>query len=999
MGNGYSSTDEEEAYRLGTGANASDTEFFYSGPIIRRMEPTNGAAYGGDLLHLFGDNFGNGSALTEVHVGTHGLCTDLVLIDCKETDGLDDCKHITCRTPPGATRDNGITLQVGQNVARQTQNFTFHYRLPYVQCVDSSSTTTGGGERIKLMGRDFGRPELEPTVFMGGKECVDVQYISENVLTCIAPPLSSGVDAATGEATAGGAKYDVVVTVLDGTTGVHHDPHFVFSGIGNGLMSYRRPVVERVRGKTSGPSYGRSEFEIEGVNVGIGRGKDVSPPTILIGGMPCIETTVLTNFSLLCLTPAYNASFHTIGTVGRDGNELVNHPDELPITILLGPDESVAVADVNYTFLPPIVDVVQGKSFGAQYGGEQLTLIGTRMGLSLVAKPSIMVGSFPCTRVQVHESGRRVTCVTTAGTGADLPITLNNGMDAVINTEFTFTYQSSTVTRVLPSEARWYGSEWIIIDGRHLGSAEYVPVVTVGGSACQQTRFMGTSLQCMTPPGHEKNALVSVRVNNVTTIVSGNDTLAYTPPVIELITAGSSSSGEEAETSSPAVPAVPQYGGSWISIRGRNLVATSCYDQDVCNALTTSIRIGRTKCNRTMRERGDGASGGAMTLLCRTTAKPHAGSYPVIVTGNSMRSIASKVMFEAPSVVSVQPQAGAFNEFHRLTLRGKFFGDRSGNFTTEVTVGGQPCTSVVRRSSELLTCTSPLGAEYMLSGLNGTEDHEAPIRVSVDGVSSTGRVVFTRTSKINSNKTEFEYLPPTVSSVRNDEDEDFGPAFGYQNVTIRGTHFGRVNRGSVVAMIGGHPCVQTLWIDQNTASCLTPTLSIDARIQHDVVSEAHGTDVPAVVEIVVDGVHSDSTALNGTKYHYKLPRVFKVHPGMGPAYGGTRVTILGKRLGDVHNLDNVMTEVDLGPFQCQNVTVVDQFEIQCTTAPGRSIYPVDVTVNGVPSIYNTVSHFLFFFTFMPVVFNACSADLIACVNHSIIYFFFFFFFIFFSSFL
>jgi hypothetical protein len=145
--------------------------------------------------------------------------------------------------------------------------------------------------------------------------------------------------------------------------------------------------------------------------------------------------------------------------------------------------------------------------------------------------------------------------------------------------------------------------------------------------------------------------------------------------------------------------------------------------------------------------------------------------------------------------------------------------------------GGQPCTDVVRRSSELLTCTSPLGAEFMLGGNseNGTmvhQDHEAPIRVSVDGVSSTGRIVFTRTSKIDSNVTEFEYLPPTVLSVEPTDGVGLvaldgaaaGPAFGYRNVTIRGEHYGTKNRGSVIALIGGRPCVETEWVDRKTVS-------------------------------------------------------------------------------------------------------------------------------------------------------------------------------------
>jgi hypothetical protein len=77
---------------------------------------------------------------------------------------------------------------------------------------------------------------------------------------------------------------------------------------------------------------------------------------------------------------------------------------------------------------------------------------------------------------------------------------------------------------------------------------------------------MGDSLQCLAPPGSNTEALVSIRINNVTSIVSRNDTLIYTPPLIQSITAGTAGSGEK------SVAAVPQYGGGWISIKGRDLV-------------------------------------------------------------------------------------------------------------------------------------------------------------------------------------------------------------------------------------------------------------------------------------------------------------------------------------------------------------------------------------------------------------------------------------------
>ena len=918
MGMGYSATDDEDAMVGSSGSvenmtkNETARRFFYDGPIIRDMSPLNGAAYGGDVLHLTGTNFGNGSTFTEVHVGKHGVCTNLTVVDDE---------HITCLTPSGATRDNTIALQVGENVARQVKNFTFHYRLPYVQCVDPATTTTGGGERLTLLGRDFGNPSLKPMAYIGGVECKDLQYVDENVLTCVAPPMEEG------------KGHDVVVTVLNGDTGTHHAPHFIFSGIDNGLMSYDRPLLETVEGDMNGPSYGHSEITVFGEHVG--NGQDLIPPSVFIGNMSCLETMVLTNFSLLCTTPKFNTTFESDGY------------DQLPITIRLGPSTSNIVSTLNYTFTRPIVNEIQGQAYGAQYGGTKLTLIGKGLGITKIARPKIFVGEFPCKQVKVIDD-TKVECVTTEGTGKDLKIRLINGLEGKITSVYTFTYQPSTIKQTVPSHVRWYGNEWVIIDGSHLGSTRYAPLVTIGGVACLETRFMGNSLQCLTPPGHEDNAQIIVRVGNVTTlgVIGNNDTLTYTPPVIQSIAAGISLDDGSNSENVTSIAAVPQYGGGWISIRGLNLAPSGCVDVAGCRALSPTIMIGSTVCNRTMSER---EASGAPTLLCRTTAKPKPGNFSIRILANGMESVPMNLLFSAPIVDSVIPTEGAFNERHALTIRGRFFGDASGNMSTEVTVGGQPCNNVVRRSSELLTCSSPLGIEYMTGN---SSNHNAPIRVTVDGISSTGKVVFTRTSKKNGNKTTFEYLPPVVTSFTSEDDRLYGPAFGYRNITIHGDNYGLIDSGNVIAMIGGHPCVRTQWISKIMLTCLTPILTLDDRMEHTLIEMKHSTDIPSIVEVVVDGVHSTDEAA-AVMYHYRLPRVFKVTPAFGPAYGGTLVTVLGKRLGDPSLPGDVVTNIRLGPYQCENVTVIDEFEVKCITAPGRNIFPVDLDVNGVPSIYNT----------------------------------------------
>jgi hypothetical protein len=269
----------------------------------------------------------------------------------------------------------------------------------------------------------------------------------------------------------------------------------------------------------------------------------------------------------------------------------------------------------------------------------------------------------------------RVTCVTTEGSGDEVSVSLFNGMDADMQSEFRFTYQPSVVTQITPPSVRWYGNEWVIIDGKNLGSLNYPPIVTVGGALCLKTRYMGDSLQCMTPPGSSATAPVVVRVGNITSKSGANanftDALTYTPPLIHSITAGSS-----LNISANGVAAVPQYGGAWISIHGEDLAVNvnTCFDKEECAALNTSIVIGTSICNRTVEEK-DG-SRGQTTLLCRTTSKSRAGNKPVKIIANGLESLPMNLLFSAPVVEAVSPPEGAFNERHRLTIRGKFFGDK-----------------------------------------------------------------------------------------------------------------------------------------------------------------------------------------------------------------------------------------------------------------------------------------------------------------------------------
>jgi hypothetical protein len=951
---------ETSAALIKNGSTHPGSQFYYNGPLITSVAPLDGAAYGGDILTLRGHNFGPKNlseprAYTEVKIGTQ-MCTDVELISPQE---------IQCRTPAGAKRDQQVTLKVGENVAHRTKNFTFHYRLPFVQCVEPHAVTSGGGTRVRLLGRDLGSDVLEPLAYIGGQPCTDLKLVNENHIECTAPPLNASANTTSGE--------DVIVTVLDDsepTEGVHHAPHFLFSGIGNALINVYAPVVE-VLDNTEGPSFGNRFVEITGEH--LGHGKDRSKPVAYIGDTPCLETIVTTNYTLICKTPLAKESAGT-------GPQMVS--------VQLGPSRSAVFPNgANYTFLPPVVAEVRGASHGPMYGGTVLTLLGERLGLpDGVATPKVWVGEAPCGDITVIDE-YTVTCVTTEGTGADLPVRLTNGMVAVVKTEYRFTYQTSIVKRVVPDHVQWFGNEWIVIEGRHLGSQKFAPVVSVGGKPCLETRFMGPVLQCLTPstpalrigtvprqPGVFAEIVVSIGnvttkghvdpVNGTVLSSSAGSKVRYIAPEIDSIAAG------KFADAATGMPIVPTYGGSWISIKGRHLAPRGCSDKHkaMCASLPAlRIMIGEKLCNTTIVE---ASSSIEPALLCRVGPRARPGNVNVsvetTVKNGKLRSRPVLVKYGAPRVTSVLPTFGAFNDRTLITVHGRFFGEeragsssasgKDGKMTTRVTVGGLPCTNVHRISPEVLTCRTPRSAA-------GSEPR-AQIRVSVEAEfttksSSQKRVLFTRTpadsakEDADASTTDFIFAPPTVARVT----PELGPAFGYQIVSIFGANFGNHSdpnaTENVVALIAGHPCLKTERVSKNHLKCLTPPMTID-----DYARSRHLVRIPVSVDVIIDGTHSTAHELSDVAFYYKRPKIIKFTPTRGPAYGGTKVRILGKLLGspvvpgdlrDTH----IITNVRIGRFECENLTVIDQFEARCVTAPARHAgYPLDLRVNGVPAIVN-----------------------------------------------
>ncbi len=121
---------------------------------------------------------------------------------------------------------------------------------------------------------------------------------------------------------------------------------------------------------------------------------------------------------------------------------------------------------------------------------------------------------------------------------------------------------------------------------------------------------------------------------------------------------------------------------------------------------------------------------------------------------------------------------------------------------------------------------------------------------------------------------EFKILTRQQSLDKNDEGsrQASGPWYGGWWIVIFGKNFGESKRG-VAALIGGRPCLQTIWIGSQMILCMVP----------------RGPGGEADLKVVANGRVMN---LMGA-VAFELPKVTAVQPSNSPTFGGIFVTLSG----------------------------------------------------------------------------------------------------------
>ncbi|XP_044027924.1 LOW QUALITY PROTEIN: PKHD1 like 1, tandem duplicate 1 [Siniperca chuatsi] len=143
--------------------------------IVSSFSPLSGSVAGGTLLTVRGFGF---SENTTVTVGSEE-CTVVYASDTE----------LKCRTPAGTAGSQTVTVMVGNMSQTADSSFTYDNNLtPQISGLSPSTITVIGHQVLTIQGSNLGGQDNDSIVFVGGKECVTVQWTATSI-TCLLPVL------------------------------------------------------------------------------------------------------------------------------------------------------------------------------------------------------------------------------------------------------------------------------------------------------------------------------------------------------------------------------------------------------------------------------------------------------------------------------------------------------------------------------------------------------------------------------------------------------------------------------------------------------------------------------------------------------------------------------------------------------------------------------------------------------------------------------------------
>jgi hypothetical protein len=561
---------------------------------------------------------------------------------------------------------------------------------------------------------------------------------------------------------------------------------------------------------------------------------------------------------------------------------------------------------------------------GSGSGGTSVTISGT----NFVSGATVTFGTAAATGVVVV-NGTTITATTPAQPAGPVTVTVTNPntKSGTLASGFTYTAPAPTVSSVAPSSGPAVGGTSITITGANFVTGASV---TIGGASATGVNVVNsTSITATTPAGSAGAASVVVTNSDTQsgTLTNGFTYLAPPPTVTNvapgtgstiggtLITitgtnfvagatvsvGGSAATGVTVVNATTITASTPAGAAGTVSVtvtnadgQGASLANAFTYNVTAPTISSVSPNTGLTTGGTPITITGTnfvtgatvtigGGSASAVTVVSGTTitaATPaHAAGAANVVVTNPDTQVATLVngftyQLPAPTLSSVSPAIGLTTGGTGITLTGT-------NFVTgaTVSVGGSAATGVTVVNATTITASTPTHAAGVVNIVVTNPDTQAATLASA----------FT-----------YQLPAPTISAVA----PGIGVTTGGTGITITGTNF---VAGAAVT-VGGSSASGVTVVNETTITASTP---------------AHAAGPVDVVVTNSDG--QAATLTNGFTYQLPAPTIGSISPNVGPAAGGTGITISGNNFV-------AGATVALGGSAATGVTVVNGTTITATTA-------------------------------------------------------------------
>jgi hypothetical protein len=456
---------------------AENILFRYDGPSITSLSVNHGPTIGGTVIDITGTN-----------LGANGLQLSITLggIPCISVSWLSSTSA-QCTSPPGVGGSHMIEMGIDGTARANSGAFRFSYDRPIIESVEPSIFSDSGGDRIAILGRNFGEVESRASqmvVQVGRIQCAQTSWVSDAELDCTVPP---------------GALGNADVTVrISGQASVPFTVERVKPGSSTAPPRRAPPPpvtpappaagIIGIKPDHASPSGG------DYISIfGTGFNSLDGDPEIAFGRFGCYQSQVVSASELVCRLPA------GVGSALRPSVSFPGQP------IILGP------ANIFFSYNAPMVTSVT-PSKGSVLGGDMITMSGSNFGNGL-SDVQGYVGDNVCLESS-YVSESEITCLTPHGSSHPQPLFVQVGGQLGTASRANFVFVGRMIDSVTPNHMRTAGGGRVVIKSTNFVKSDFADVL-IGGRRCNGSQWQSlNAVSCIVPAGVGGNLDVSVQLGS-----------------------------------------------------------------------------------------------------------------------------------------------------------------------------------------------------------------------------------------------------------------------------------------------------------------------------------------------------------------------------------------------------------------------------------------------------------------------------------------------------